>query len=721
MNDFTKHDDSSSVIGIDGRHVLLYVDDDDRAEDRFVLQVNGDPVKAAKVAKRKADFARGVNVLVNSSCAGQELPWRIAGDKAGRLGRNFSETWHLTDGFTAYLSAAPAELPLGLDYVDPQGHAFIPVASGETYRFEGYFGSHRCQASVRIVLRDDDGGLITTFEQQIPVKLGGRALKDYERVDMSFAVPPGCSKAEIRITIDQYVAGSSATGQAFLFFTHLSFGIAGENGSEWRANGLGADQAAALARNAAVVDITLPRLPAAAPISPLQLEAIDCRTGEAAEGTPVALPAPGEITFSAASFDGVTLSGEIHGARGEETLELTVDGALAAGVTLAAPDQGVHHVRLRIADEFLDGAPHILELRDAKSGKSLFLNAALVKAFVTAWEVLEDFSRSPWPLELHPMARRRYQNLAAHMEALASVPDGGDIARQLGQSFMILSRTGAALNPWSPLIVPAPAKPEVSVILYASDFASAYRSIAALIVAYNTISYEVIVAIEDGDDAVKQLGKHVSGARIVHAAPNKGFASLCNKAAAKARGRFVTLLGAPAEPGAHWLDELRRTFDLFDDIGLAGAKLVRPNGRLHEAGGIVSASGHRQPVGANGNAEHPQVNYVRQTDDVCGAAVMIPRDTWKSIGGLSEDFFDPALEDTDLAFKVRARALKVVYVPQAVVTADHPGARRAGQPKPSKDRDSLTAFKRKWAETALAGRPENVSVREAMDGGIGGT
>jgi glycosyltransferase involved in cell wall biosynthesis len=572
---------------------------------------------------------------------------------------------------------------------------------------------------------DADGAVITSLDEQIPRKLGGPTLDDYGRVDFSFATRSRCTRARIRLSIDEYLSNKDgAKGEAFLFFTHLSFALDGEGDVGGPFCALSADQVVALTRGAAVLDVTLPRVAAAiAGLAPT-VEVIDTRTNMAAGGSPIRLPAAAELRFRSAGFDGVTLAGDVAGATGGEILELLIDDMVAGRQVLATTaDGGTQQVKLRVKDALLNGCPHIVELREVGTGRTLFLSAEIVKSFVTPWEQLVDFSRSPLPFELHPNARRRYRSLAEHMQSLAAAQAADDGRRRAqtvhhaGQAYAVLMSLEAGQDPHVKLDVPAEKAPEVSIILCAPDCEAAYRSVAALGFAYNTTRSEIIVVVEGDAAGAARLRERVSGIGIVEAASD-GRAQACNKAAARAHGRYLALVNAPAEPAAFWLDELRLIFDLFDGVGLAGGKLVKANGRLQEAGGIVWASGNRQPVGANGNAEHPQANYVRQVDYVAAAATMIARDTWEAVGGLSEDFHDPQLATIDLAFKVRAGGRKVVYAPHAAVVA---GQRDAGaRPTTAPQEGGRAAFKRKWADVYRTNPPEKRSVREAMDGGISG-
>src|SRR6185436_15497475 len=104
-------------------------------------------------------------------------------------------------------------------------------------------------------------------------------------------------------------------------------------------------------------------------------------------------------------------------------------------------------------------------------------------------------------------------------------------------------------------------------------------------------------------------------------------------------------------------------FEEFDGVGVVGAKLLYPDGRLQEAGGIVWGGGEAWNYGRNGNALEPRFNYVRQTDYLSGACLMLPKKVWSALGGFDERYAPAYYEDTDLAFRARESGFKTVYTP----------------------------------------------------------
>lgn len=182
-------------------------------------------------------------------------------------------------------------------------------------------------------------------------------------------------------------------------------------------------------------------------------------------------------------------------------------------------------------------------------------------------------------------------------------------------------------------------------------------------------TFEIIVADDGSTDATQQLVSGIGGAvRYLRQPANLGFLGNCNAAAAEARGRYLVLLNNDTLVMPQWLDHLLAPFDALEDIGFTGAKLINWDGTLQEAGGIFWQDGSAWNFGrGREDARASEFSYLHDVDYCSGAAIAVPVALWREVHGFDPLFMPAYCEDSDLAFRLRARGWRTVLAPQSEV------------------------------------------------------
>ena len=216
--------------------------------------------------------------------------------------------------------------------------------------------------------------------------------------------------------------------------------------------------------------------------------------------------------------------------------------------------------------------------------------------------------------------------------------------------------------------VPTSQNPTVSIVIPVyNQFHYTYACLRSIAQHSGDIPYEVLIANDCSTDLTTRLEEIVGGVKVITNEKNLRFLRNCNHAAKEAKGKYILFLNNDTQVQPNWLHPLIDLIESDEAIGMVGSKLIYPDGRLQEAGGILWKDASAWNYGHCQNPAMPEYNYVKEVDYISGAAIMIRTDLWKQLGGFDETFVPAYCEDSDLAFQVRAAGYKVMYQPKSVV------------------------------------------------------
>ncbi len=201
--------------------------------------------------------------------------------------------------------------------------------------------------------------------------------------------------------------------------------------------------------------------------------------------------------------------------------------------------------------------------------------------------------------------------------------------------------------------------PELSVVMIlGADVALAVQTLSSLRQSFPG-RVELLLVDTTPIRQGRFIDRYMRGAHVLRLDSDVDLVNAANAAIACATASAVLLLGSEVElaPAAISLALSR----LFSDpaIGAVGGKLIRANGRLLAAGGIIGADGSTRGYMQDASPHAPEANFVRDVDFCSGAFLLVRADLLKYPDGGREDF--------TLCVRIARAGFRIVYDPSVVV------------------------------------------------------
>lgn len=193
--------------------------------------------------------------------------------------------------------------------------------------------------------------------------------------------------------------------------------------------------------------------------------------------------------------------------------------------------------------------------------------------------------------------------------------------------------------------------------------------------------YQIVLVDNASDDramlAFLEVQAREPDVRLLRYPHRFNFAAINNWAVEQVDAEQVLLLNNDTEvASADWIEALLEHAQR-PEVGIVGARLLYPDGRLQHAGvvlGLRGLAGHPFDGWPDGGVEVAdavghggEVMAVRNVSAVTAACAMIRRPLWLEVGGMDAERFAVSFNDVDLCLKLRARGLQVVYTPHCRV------------------------------------------------------
>jgi len=190
------------------------------------------------------------------------------------------------------------------------------------------------------------------------------------------------------------------------------------------------------------------------------------------------------------------------------------------------------------------------------------------------------------------------------------------------------------------------------------------------------ISHEIIIVDNASDDgSVELIREKFPSVKLIANTENLGFGKANNQALEVAEGKYLLLINPDAIVSEDTLYNMIYFFKDNPEAGLAGCKILNPDGTLQLAcrrsfpgpwTSFCKVTGlsnffPRSRLFARYNLTYLDEDQTYEVDAISGSFMMMKSEVLNKVGGFDEEFFMYG-EDLDLCYRIQQAGFKVFYV-----------------------------------------------------------
>ncbi len=234
--------------------------------------------------------------------------------------------------------------------------------------------------------------------------------------------------------------------------------------------------------------------------------------------------------------------------------------------------------------------------------------------------------------------------------------------------------------------------------------------------AAQNLSYEIIIADNaSSDGSVEFIKEKFPAVKLIGNDKNLGFGKANNQALEVAKGEYILLINPDSVVSEDTLIKMISFFERNPSVGLAGCKILNPDGTLQLAcrrsfpgpwTSFCKVTGlstlfPKSKLFARYNLTYKDENESYEVDAISGSFMMMKREVYEKTGGFDEDYFMYG-EDLDLCYRIQQAGYKVFYVHETqIIHYKGESTRRSSLDETKYFYDAMHLFVKKHLSSSL--------------------